>query len=278
MSYITTLNNFNEFKGFVGKYGFSMSNFYDVQFQLSKSVNNPRTILNNIFTLGMTNNTNVSSTNFLGGLMRVYAEECTIPGYSISTGEYRITNTPTLKYAYGVVNNEITISFILDADSEIRRIFDAWGNFIYGSVALNSATLSNSNLNMNTISDLGRTRYRDEYVVDITIIKFERHRSSKKNTRNNSTQTDFQSNFYSNQQIVPDYKGDLLPGFGKPFPTYSIRLMNAFPTTVSAIPLSSGSSQLVKVQVTFEYELAVPSSQTGKGSTEINSSWRSVAN
>lgn len=278
MSYSTELSNFNTFKSYIGKHGFSLSNFYDVQFQLSKSVDNQSKLLNNIFTLGMTNNSNVSSETFMQGLLRIYAEECTIPGYSVSTGEYRINNTPTLKYAYGIVNNEITISFILDADSEIRRIFDAWGNYIYGSVALTEATLANSNINMNTQIDLGRTRYRDDYTTDIVIIKFERHRSSKKNTRPKLTSIDAGSNYYKNSDVVPGYNGDLLPGFGKPFPTYSVRLQNAFPTTVSAIPLSSGSSQLVKVQVTFEYELAVPSSQTGKGSTELTTSWRSIIN
>jgi hypothetical protein len=277
MSINTTPTNFNEFKGYVQKYGFSLSNFYDIQFHLSNESKNSQ-LLKNIFNLGMTNNVNTTNESFMEGLLRLYAEECSIPGYSISTGDYRITNTPTMKYAYGIVNNEITISFILDADAQIRRIFDAWGNYIYGSVALAGGVVSNTNLNFTTKTDLGRTRYRDDYVADIIVAKLERHRSSRKNTRPRVTNIESQRNFYKNTDIIPDYNGPLLPGFGKPFYTYSVRLRNCFPTTISSIPLSSGSSQLVKVQVTFEYELAVPSSQTASGSTQESSNWLQITN
>jgi hypothetical protein len=181
-----------------------------------------------------------------------------------------------MKYAYGIVNNEITVSFISDADSEIRRIFDAWGNYIYTGVSLSGTNTINTNINMNQSVNLGRTRYRDDYCCDIIIIKLERHRSSRKNTRLKTTQSDYQSNFYNVDEIIPGSGLNYISGFGKPFATYSVRLRNAFPTTISAIPLSSGSSQLVKVQVTFEYELAVPSSQTGENSTRITKSWTDI--
>ena len=277
MSINTTPTNFKEFKGFVQKHGFSLSNFYDVQFYLSNESSKSQ-LLKNIFNLGMTGNPNNTSTSFMDGLLRLYADECSIPGYSISTGDYRLNNSPTLKYAYGIVNNEITISFILDADAEVRRLFDAWGNYIYGSVSLSGGNVSNTNLNFNTKTDLGRTRYRDDYVADIIVAKLERHRSSRKNTRLPVTNIDSQRNFYRNNEIIPDYNGPLLPGFGKPFYTYSVRLRNCFPTTISSIPLSSGSSQLVRVQVTFEYELAVPSSQTAAGSVSEASNWGEIVN
>jgi hypothetical protein len=264
--------NFKQFRSYVERYGFSLSNFYDIQFELV----NESQLLKNLFTLGMTGDVNNNDESYMQGLMRVYADECTIPGYSISTGDYRITNTPTMKYAYGIVNNEITVSFISDADSEIRRIFDAWGNYIYTGVSLSGTNTINTNINMNQSVDLGRTRYRDDYCCDIIIIKLERNRSSRKNTRLKTAQTDYQSNFYNIDEIIPDSGLKYISGFGKPFATYSVRLRNAFPTTISAIPLSSGSSQLVKVQVTFEYELAVPSSQTGENSTRITKSWTDI--
>jgi hypothetical protein len=272
MSINTIPKNFKEFRGYVERYGFSLSNFYDIQFELV----NGSELLKNLFTLGMTGDNNINDESFMQGLVRVYADECSIPGYSISTGDYRITNTPTMKYAYGIVNNEITISFILDADSEIRRIFDAWGNYIYTGVALRGANTANTNINMNSKIDLGRTRYRDDYCCDIIVIKLERHRSSRKNTRSRNRQINIESNFYRNNEIIPDYDNTFMSGFGKPFATYSVRLRNAFPTTISAIPLSSGSSQLVKVQATFEYDLAVPSSQTGANSTRVTTSWNDI--
>ena len=277
MSINTTPTNFKQFRSYVIKHGFSLSNFYDVQFDFNNESTNSQ-LLKNIFNLGMSGNPNTTDPSFMDGLLRLYADECSIPGYSISTGDYRITNTPTMKYAYGIVNNEITISFILDADAEVRRLFDAWGNYIYGSVSLSGGNVLNTNLNFNTQIDLGRTRYRDDYVADIIVAKLERHRSSKKNTRLPVTNVDSQRNFYRNNEIIPDYNGPLLPGFGKPYYTYSVRLRNCFPTTISSIPLSSGSSQLVRVQVSFEYELAVPSSQTSNGSVQEASNWAQITN
>lgn len=276
MSVNTTPKNFSEFKSYVQKYGFSLSNFYDIQFEMSKQLGNTSDLMKNLFTLGITGDRNSNDPSFIEGLLRLYADECSIPGYSISTGDYRINNTPTMKYAYGIVNNEITISFILDADSQVRRLFDAWGNYIYTGVSLTGANVANTNINMNSMLNLGRTRYKDEYCCDIIVIKLERDKSSRKNTRLQNPDIDYGSNFFRNNEIIPDYKGDLLPGFGKPFATYSVRLRNAFPTTISAIPLSSGSSQLVKVQATFEYDLAVPSTQTGEGSTRVTTSWTDI--
>lgn len=269
------IKNFSEFKSYVSSYGFSISNFYDVQFLLG---NNGSSFLTSIFTRGITGNSGGSNT--IKELMRLYADECTIPGYSISTGDFRITNSPTMKYAYGIVNNEITISFIADADSEIRKTFDAWGNFIYAGVSSNAQ--SSNPLNINSRNSLGRTRYKDEYTLDIAIIKLERFGSSKKNS--NTTVSDITGRIFPHRMIPntqlfpgvnPATETMVQSGFGEAFQLYSVRLRNAFPTTISAIPLNSGSSQLVKIQVTFEYDIASPASQTG-GTIGATGSWNTV--
>jgi len=269
---IPTPHNFKEFKSYVGKYGFSLSNFYDVVFNL----NNPT--LQNVLSRNLTNNLITGdSPDSVKNLMRAYAEECTIPGYQISTGEYRINNSPQLKYAYGIVNNEITMSFICDADSEIRKSFDSWVNYIYAQVSPNVATT----LNLSGIAQLGRTRYRDDYSIDIVVIKYERFASSKKN-RFAKIDTGLQANvtsFHLTSDIIPGYNGQsvegLTSGFGKAIPVYSVRLLKAFPTNVSSLSLSSGSSQLLKLQVTFEYETAVSSAMVS-GSTLDGGTWQTV--
>ena len=239
--------NFKEFKSFVGKYGFSLTNFYDTFILPQKGANNLIGNFNTIFGKIIKNNSQLNS------LLRLYAEECTIPGFQISTGEYRITNTPSMKYAYGIVNNDVTFSFISDADSEIRKLFDIWQTYIYTHVTQPNITLTD--LITNSQIDLGRTRYRDEYCTDIVVIKYERFASSSKNFQ--------QTKFHTKKQIIPDSNVTSPSGFGKAIPQYSVRLMNAFPTNVSSIALSSGSSQLVKVQVTFEYETAISSVVSG---------------
>lgn len=282
MSSPLPLQNFREFKSYVSKFGFSISNFYDVDFVLTNNQlanqSNLGSILGKFF-----NNDNTVDKDTIKGLMRAYADECTIPGYQISTGEYRINNSPQFKYAYGIVNNEITFSFICDADSELRKTFDAWGNFIYTSSIPIASTLTNRN----TINQLGRTRYRDEYVTDIIVIKYERYASSKKNSfikLDTGTGSNI-SSFHLGSDIIPDYNQSIknkdvsifTSGFGKAIPTYSTRLINAFPTNISSMALSSGSSQLLKLQVTFEYETAVTSGQL-QGSTLDSGTWQTIAN
>lgn len=268
------IQNFNQFKSFVSRYGFSLNNFYDVQFLLA---NNGNSFLRSIFTRGY--ETNSGSTNGISNLMRLYADECTIPGYAISTGDFRITNSPNMKYGYGIVNNEITISFISDADSEIRKTFDSWGNYIYSSVT--SSTSARNPLNINSSRQLGRTRYKDDYVMDIAILKLERYGSSYRNFAKDPLDRFSPIKTVPHSRLFPSTDTSALQivksGFGDAIQQYSVRLQNCFPTTVSAIPLSSGASQLVKVQVTFEYDLAVPTSQSGGTSEKtISGGWNTI--
>jgi hypothetical protein len=275
------INNFKTFKSYVTKYGFSLSNFYDIDFRFSNSTGYLYSLLRRSL---VSPNLNQNTATTIGndqdtvvGLMRAYAEECTIPGFQISTGDYRINNSPMFKYAYGIVNNEITFSFIYDADSEIRKVFDAWQNYIYCNVATNSESDLN---NINGINNLGRTRYRDEYVCDIVVIKYERHASSKRNTfvKNNQSL----NSFYPTKDIIPDFDVknrnamEFTSGFGKAKPVYSTKLINAFPTNISSIALSSGSSQLIKLQTTFEYETAITSGQVS-GSVLTSGNARTIS-
>ncbi len=254
LAFDTKIGTFKQFKSYVSKYGYSITNFYDVNFELTNSQQN----LNDIFKrVPGGNKLNTADSSNVRDLMRFYAEECSIPGFQISTGEYRITNTPQLKYAYGIVNNEINFSFIGDANADIRKTFDAWQSYIYAHNLPARLDPTAGNLNINTREFLGRTRYRDEYVSDIIVVKYEKTGMFEvTNTK--------QKRFIPANEIIPDYvqsktSKPISSGFAEAVPLYSVRLMNAFPTNISSIPLSSGASDLVKVQVTFEYETAVTS-------------------
>ena len=109
------MSNYSEFKSSVGRFGLSNNNFYEVVLELQPS--SPLYI-----ELLKVPNLNISEVN---NLMRIYTDEASLPGIQISTGEYRINNTPTLKYGYGAVFSEISLSFLLDADARIKSVFDA---------------------------------------------------------------------------------------------------------------------------------------------------------
>lgn len=232
------LSNLRDFKENVKRYGFSINNFYDVKFLIS--ANSP------LYTeIAKEQELNRKITD---SLMTLYTDEATIPGVQISTGEYRINNSPTLKYAYGAVFSEASFSFIMDADAKIKSIFDIWTNWIYGY----SSRVNRIGPLLQQVTPKLRTRYRDEYAVDIIIIKYERAMSSALNGPAIGSQTTLPS--FSVKDIIPDAGKNEASKFYKAIPTYAIKLFNAFPSNVSSVTLNSGTSELTKLSVSFEYE------------------------
>lgn len=228
------MSNYSEFKSAVGRYGFSINNFYDVRFEIQPS--------SPLFAeIAKTNELNPVETR---NLMRLYTDEAGIPGIQMSTGEYRVTNTPTLKYVYGSVFSEVQFSFIMDADSRIKGVFDVWTNWMYGYSSKSDQIVGP----LIQRTPKMRTRYRDEYAVDIVIIKYERAMSSHSNTP-----SDDDPNF-SLREIIPGHKKSGGTKFYKAVPVYAVRLFNAFPSNISSMQLNSGTSELSKMSVTFEYE------------------------
>lgn len=227
------MSNYADFKSAIQKYGFSINNFYDVKFEIGPSsplyaelAREPEL-----------------STQVTDSLMTLYTDEASIPGVQISTGEYRINNSPNLKYAYGSVFSEAQFSFIMDADSRLKGVFDVWTNWIYGY----SSKVTRVGPFVQATPKL-RTRYRDDYAVDIVIIKYERSMSSDLNAPIENQPA------FSIKDIIPGTNKNELSKFYKAVPTYAVRLFKAFPSNVSSISMNSGTSELTKLSVSFEYE------------------------
>lgn len=256
------MTNYAEFKSAVQVHGFSINNFYDVIFEINPSSKLYTAIVNRFGSdfRGEVNNTT--------RLMRLYTDECTIPGIQMATGEYRVNNTPQLKYAYGSVFSETNFSFIMDANSTIKKVFDLWTVFMYGYAVDNNIDLLDAQSlinNANPRSHRLRTRYRDDYAIDIIIIKYEKPPSSKKNYQRKGLKA------FTKKQIIPDYSQsadgvDEYSRFYKAYPVHATRMFKAFPTNVASIPLNSGASSLNKLSVTFEYETYTTTVLTGSNS------------
>tara|TARA_S200002703_G_C3753928_1_gene231968 strand:- start:185 stop:1006 length:822 start_codon:yes stop_codon:yes gene_type:complete len=228
------MTNFKDFRTEVIKHGFSINNFYDVIFEISGG-----TALGK--QLSQYRSVNLNDTTFL---MRLYTDELSLPGLQMSTGEYRITNTPTLKYVYGSVFSEVQFSFIMDADAEIKSVFDLWTNWMY-SYTLERESIGDTPF-VSSRQDRFRTSYRDDYATDIMIIKYERAESSDKNKGRDP---------FTLGHIIPDISTPKQNSkFYKAIPTYAVKLFKAFPANISSVPLNSGTSELSKLSVGFEYE------------------------
>ena len=232
------MSNYSEFKSEVRKHGLSVNNFYDVKIELEPSSPLYRE-------MAKVNDLQMSQTV---DLMRLYTDEASIPGVQMTTGDYRITNTPNLKYAYGSVFSEVNFSFLMDADSRIKSVFDVWTNWIYGYSGKRDAFLEVFGIEFANRTPKLRTRYRDDYAVDIVITKYERSMSSHANRPGSNSPN------YSVKDIIPGSTKSGGTKFYRAVPVYAVRLFKAFPSNVSSIDLNNGSTELSKLSVSFEFE------------------------
>lgn len=240
VSNLNVLTNFNEFKSNVSKFGYSMANLYDIQFDVYQS-SALYTELASDFDLAT--DEGVATLSDIQQLMRLYTTECNMPGVTMSDSEYRITNTPQLKYAYGAVFNEFSVTFLMDANSNIRKLFDKWTNIIYPYSSFRGSG-----------DGVLRTRYKDDYIADITVVKYERATSS---IRNRSI-----ANNIPGRRIIPNGESDANTGFKDNVAVHAVRMKNAFPKSIDSMALSADAGQMTQFSVSFEYESLQTSTPT----------------
>lgn len=237
----TPMSNYAAFKDTFKKSGYSANNFYDVTIELD---GNP--VLLGQLTKDLQFNLRTTKE-----LLKIYCDEASMPGLQLATGDYRITNTPNLKYAYGAVFSEFQLSFMMDADSQLKNLFDLWTNWIYG--------YGTQRTNLEDLLDLSppqrnfRAAYRDDYTVDIVIVKYEKQMNGIRNS-NEPRDRDLA---YSFRSIIPDTKttrGDDGTKFYKAIPVHATKLFNAFPANVSSVPLGREETSMSKLSISFEYE------------------------
>ena len=126
---------------------------------------------------------------------------------------------------------EFTMTFYVDSEYNLIRLFEEWMNFInplYGDIVTDAGRLpANEKGQGNNPGKDRRDFFRFRYPVDyrriISITKFERNFDSSK----------------PNDIRFP--------------PHLTYRMLEAFPTNITAMPLTYEGSQIVKTTVTFQY-------------------------
>lgn len=223
-----TLNSFNTF---LKTYGVSSSNIFDVKIDISDKTE----LYKSLQSLGTFQHKNFNPLQWIS----FFTDEVSLPGEQISTASYRFNSSPTYKYATDTVYPEVTITLLLDSFMDQKKVFDKWVDFIK---PISSGTSN---------SKLLRQRYKDDYVCDIRVVKYERY-----------IYGNFDAGIFAPTKIpyMKNSNGSNRAYAPLPVYRYSTVLKNAFPTTVSSIQLSSGSMQLNRVSVTFNYDYPIFSS------------------
>lgn len=158
-----------------------------------------------------------------------YCAEATIPGSIFNTadesGSYQgITEKFPNKRLY----NEFTITFYVDNDYKIIRLFEEWMNFINPIYEQGGRITERGNGqgDAKESNNFFRFRYPNSYRRIISITKFER-------------------NFREKPETDSGMIGNI--------PTITYRMIDAYPVNISGIPVSYEGSTILKATVSFNY-------------------------
>jgi len=141
---------------------------------------------------------------------------------------------------------DLTLEFYVDSDYNIIRLFEEWMNFInplYSGSSPFGASVRGSTSNKAAFEDTNfyRMRYPDTYKRELAITKFDR---------------DFEISNTGDIQRTPSML------------TY--RFVNAFPTNLTALPVSYEGSTITKTTVTFNYDRYTVMKHFGTGFSKFN--------
>jgi len=136
----------------------------------------------------------------------------------------------TERFASRRIYNEFDLTFYIDDDYNVLRMFEEWMNYINpvydGTVGRYDGGVSsqlNAYQDRNTYS---RFRYPDDYRRKIQITKFERDFLQNPNDKNNTF---------------------------KNMPLLTYHFIDTFPVNLNAVPMSYGGSTILQVTVVFTY-------------------------
>ena len=158
-------------------------------------------------------------------LLILSCSEATLPGSQLNTHELNNDFTGvTQRHAYRRLYDDRTdFTFYVNRDYNQIRVFERWMQFIVGEQEATAPDL-------NTFY---RIAYPKSYKTTIYITKFERTAATPKRGKGKENETNGSS--YSGQRLY-----------------YSF--YNAFPLSISSMPVSYESSSLLKCSVSFTYD------------------------
>jgi len=136
---------------------------------------------------------------------------------------------------------QFAVSFYVDTDYNVLRLFEEWMNYINPLTTQEGPTITGDpggSLLRGSAGDRNgflRMRYPDSYKKTIAITKFERN-----------------AGFQANNTMTESSAGSDL--FRQESKSISYQFINAFPIQVGAVNMSYGGTELLKVDVVFNYD------------------------
>jgi hypothetical protein len=158
-----------------------------------------------------------------------FCSETTIPGATFDfTEELGSRQGIIEKFPTRRIYPEFTITLYVDNNYDIIRLFEEWMNYInpvYTTTGLFEAK-NNGQGDAKGSENFFRFRYPDTYRRIISVTKFER-------------------NFKESPEVSGGKLGNV--------PSITYRMLDAFPTNITGIPVSYEGSTITKTTITFNY-------------------------
>lgn len=166
--------------------------------------------------------------NSPAAMISMFCDEAVLPGVQAATGQINglYTGSGTFNYPHTRIFNDLTLSWICDANMTPMKFLQVWMDTIFVDYDRegNAYKIKNqkNSSDRSMVRDRNRTtrlNYPDEYSLQLTILKAERGSQSETER-----------------------------------PSIAYVFDNTFPYTIDTTPLSFGTSQLVKVTANFYYD------------------------
>lgn len=213
--------------------GVSLSNNYDVDFivpdALSTWLNNYGIVFSNsTITLG----DNAGGTVQSGSLIKMLCDEAQLPNAQAATGQItgRFLGEGQVNYAHTKLYTDFQLGWMCDANMTPLKFLNAWYSFIFKDYDESGNEIEPTELSGDTLTSLkGKSTSYDE---------------------GRSVRLSYPSDYMAKVVITKTERSSSAPNGRAPI---SYTLLNAFPYTVDAVPLSYGASQITKVTSNFYY-------------------------
>ena len=170
-----------------------------------------------------------------------FASEVTLPGASFDMAESSGDRQGTLeRFAQRRLYAPLTVTFYVDSDYNVLRLFEEWMNFInpiHNSDGKYQGSFQGPS-GYEQRNNYYKFRYPDDYKRSLIVTKFEKDFYQGLNM--NETRIGRFAKSRSGDQLIP---GSLL----------MYQFIDAFPSNIVAIPLSYEGTQVTKVQIEFQY-------------------------
>ena len=207
--------------------GFSYSNNYDVEFNFGSETDD----LKNLFKEYGIDFTTAGPTSS-GGILKLMCDEAQLPNVQAATGQItgRYLGEGLVNYPHTKIYNDFQLSFLGDANLLSLKFLNLWYGYIFREYQNGPNPLAAGNFDGQTLgvikSDAAgknvsrhiRLSYPESYLCNLTITKTDRTKTA------------------------PNGRAPI-----------SYTMIDAYPYSIDAVPMSYGASQIVKVTANFYY-------------------------